>query len=150
MHDLIITNNRINIDRERKGANNRKFFGEEIVAVAKHFDWLLSIAQQQKIVLFSGSSGRYGYCSEMLLDAFPEYQVANMGVYAFTNAMPQLELIRQQLVSASPALFLLAGLSIGLILLGDMFTRPRRKYRSIQRRPATAPVILRPDFQRAA
>lgn len=47
-------------------------------------------------------------------------------------------------------LFVLGSLSIGLILLGDMFTRPRRKYRNIQRRPAAAPVILRPDFQRAA
>ena len=47
-------------------------------------------------------------------------------------------------------LFLLGSLSIGLILLGDMFTRPRRKYRSIKRQPTAAPVILRPDFQRAA
>lgn len=46
-------------------------------------------------------------------------------------------------------LFLLGSLSIGLILLGDMFTRPRRKYRGVRRQPA-APVILCPDFQRAA
>ena len=46
-------------------------------------------------------------------------------------------------------LFLLGSLSIGLILLGDMFTRPRRKYRNVKRQP-TAPVILRPEFQRAA
>lgn len=59
------------------------------------YDWLLSIREEQKMVLFSGSSGRYGYCSEMLMEAFPEYRVANMGVYAFTNAMPQLDLIRR-------------------------------------------------------
>lgn len=59
------------------------------------YDWLLSLRETRKMVLFSGSSGRYGYVSEKLLEAFPEYQVANMGVYAFTNAMPQLELIRQ-------------------------------------------------------
>lgn len=59
------------------------------------YDWLLSLREKRKIVLFSGSSGRYGYVSEMLMEAFPDYQVANMGVYAFTNAMPQLELIRQ-------------------------------------------------------
>ena len=47
-------------------------------------------------------------------------------------------------------LVLLAGLSVGLILLGDMFTRPRRKYRSTRRYAAPATVILRPDFQRAA
>ena len=45
---------------------------------------------------------------------------------------------------------LLGSLSVGLILLGDMFTRPRRKYRGVKRQPAAAPVILRPDFQRAA
>ncbi|MBR5537263.1 MAG: hypothetical protein IKU58_05135 [Clostridia bacterium] len=47
-------------------------------------------------------------------------------------------------------LALLAGLSVGLILLGDMFTRPRRKYRNTSRYIAPATVILRPDFQRAA
>lgn len=47
-------------------------------------------------------------------------------------------------------LFVLGSLSVGLILLGDMFTRPRRKYRGVKRQPAAAPVILRPDFQRAA
>lgn len=47
-------------------------------------------------------------------------------------------------------LFLLGSLSIGLILLGDMFTRPRRKYRGVKRQPAAPAVILRPDFQRAA
>ena len=46
-------------------------------------------------------------------------------------------------------LFVLASLSIGLILVGDMFTRPRRKYRNVRRQTAS-PVILRPDFQRAA
>lgn len=59
------------------------------------YDWLLSIQQERKMVLFSGSSGRYGYDSGMILEAFPEYRVANMGIYAFTNALPQLDLIRQ-------------------------------------------------------
>lgn len=45
-------------------------------------------------------------------------------------------------------LLVLASLSIGLILLGDMFTRPRKK-RPAARHQAGA-VILRPDFQRAA
>ena len=47
-------------------------------------------------------------------------------------------------------LVLLAGLSVGLILLGDMFTRPRRKARTVRTVPAAEPVILRPDFRRAA
>lgn len=59
------------------------------------YDWLLSIRDQKKIILFSGSSARYGYDSFIIKEAFPDYEVANMGVYAFTNALPQYELIRQ-------------------------------------------------------
>jgi hypothetical protein len=58
------------------------------------FDWLLSIKNQKKIVLFSGSSGRFGYDSPAIMSKFPEYQVANMGVYAYTNALPQLMIIK--------------------------------------------------------
>lgn len=47
----------------------------------------------KKIVLFSGSSGRYGYNSEMLEEAFNDYEVVNMGTYAYTNAKPQLDII---------------------------------------------------------
>ena len=57
------------------------------------YDRLLSIRDQKKIVLFSGSSGRFGYDSPAIHAAFPEYQVANMGVYAYTNALPQYDLI---------------------------------------------------------
>ncbi len=57
------------------------------------YDWLLSIRDEQKIVLFSGSSGRFGYDSEAIMAALPPYQAANMGVYAYTNALPQLDLI---------------------------------------------------------
>ena len=58
------------------------------------FDYLLSIKDQQKIVLFSGSSGRYGYDTPAIMKVFPDYAVVNMGVYAYTNAKPQLEIIR--------------------------------------------------------
>ncbi|MBE5796516.1 MAG: hypothetical protein E7327_03960 [Clostridiales bacterium] len=57
------------------------------------YDWLLSIRDRRKIVLFSGSSGRYGYDSPAIRAAFPEYEVANMGVYAYTNALPQYDLL---------------------------------------------------------
>ncbi len=57
------------------------------------YDWLLSIRDARKIVLFSGSSGRYGYDSPTIHMSFPEYEVANMGVYAYTNALPQYDLI---------------------------------------------------------
>lgn len=49
----------------------------------------------KKIVLFSGSSGRYGYNSQKIEEAFEEYEVVNMGTYAYTNALPQLDIIFQ-------------------------------------------------------
>lgn len=57
------------------------------------YDRLLSLKDKKKIVLFSGSSTRFGFDSEMLAEAFPDYEIVNMGVFAYTNAMPQMELI---------------------------------------------------------
>ena len=58
------------------------------------YDYLLSLAEKRKIVLFSGSSTRFGYDSEKIREAFDGYEVVNMGVFAYTNALPQLNLIR--------------------------------------------------------
>lgn len=57
------------------------------------FDRLLSLKNQKKIVLFGGSSVRFGFDSAALDEAFPEYEVVNMGVFAYTSARPQLDLI---------------------------------------------------------
>lgn len=59
------------------------------------YDRLLSLKDEKKIILFSGSSTRFGYDSALLAQAFPDYEIINMGVFAYTNAMPQLELILQ-------------------------------------------------------
>lgn len=58
------------------------------------FDRLLSLKDRKKIVLFAGSSVRFGFDSAALDMAFPEYEVVNMGVFAYTSAKPQMELIR--------------------------------------------------------
>lgn len=60
---------------------------------ADKYDYLSSLQGQKKLVLFSGSSARFGYDSTLLEAAFPEYKVVNMGVFAYTNALPQLDLI---------------------------------------------------------
>jgi hypothetical protein len=57
------------------------------------FDRLLSLKGKKKLVLFSGSSTRFGYDSAMLGEAFPDYAIVNMGVFAYSNATPQLQLI---------------------------------------------------------
>ena len=55
------------------------------------YDRLLSMKDKKKIVLFSGSSTRFGYDSEMIDQAFPDYEVVNMGVFAYSPALPQLD-----------------------------------------------------------
>ena len=60
-------------------------------------DRLAGLSDDAKIVLFSGSSTRFGYDSAFLDDAFPDYAIVNMGVFAYTNALPQLDLIRKNM-----------------------------------------------------
>lgn len=57
------------------------------------YDRLLSLRGKKKIVLFSGSSARFGYDSAKIDEAFTEYDVVNMGVFAYSPALPQLLLI---------------------------------------------------------
>lgn len=59
------------------------------------YDYLLSVKDEKKLVLFSGSSARFGYDSPWLEREFPEYRVVNMGVFAYTNAAPQFLLLEK-------------------------------------------------------
>ena len=56
-------------------------------------DRLRALEGRPKIILFSGSSARFGYDSEMIDAAFADYDVVNMGVFAYTSALPQFDLI---------------------------------------------------------
>lgn len=60
---------------------------------ADKYDRLRSLEGEKKLVLFSGSSARFGYDSAALEAAFPAYKAANMGVFAYTNALPLLDLV---------------------------------------------------------
>lgn len=73
------------------------YSGSYYATFADKYDRLLLLADTQKLVLFSGSSARFGYDSAALDAALPHYEVVNMGVFAYTNALPQLELIRAQM-----------------------------------------------------
>lgn len=57
-------------------------------------DRLRSLRDRQKIVLFGGSSVRFGFDSPALDAAFPDYDIVNLGVFAYTNAKPELDMIR--------------------------------------------------------
>lgn len=69
------------------------YSGSYFATFADKFDRLMSLHDSRKIVLFSGSSTRFGYDSGVIDSAFMDYDVVNMGVFAYTNALPQLELI---------------------------------------------------------
>lgn len=71
------------------------YSGSYFDTFADKMDYLRSLGGRRKMVLFCGSSARFGYDSPMLEQAFPDYRVVNMGVYAYSNMRPQAELILQ-------------------------------------------------------
>lgn len=82
---------------------------------ADKFDRLQSLSGK-KLVLFSGSSARFGYDSAALSAAFPDYGVVNMGVFAYTNAVPQLLLILRHMDAGD------------LLLLSPEFDAAKRQF----------------------
>ena len=56
-------------------------------------DYLETIKGEQKVILFSGSSTRFGYYSPAMEEILTDYKVINMGVYAYVNIKPQLDVI---------------------------------------------------------
>lgn len=70
------------------------YSGSYFDAFTDKADRLRSLAGQKKLVLFAGSAVRYAYDSAMLAAAFPAYAPANMGVFAYTNILPQAEIVR--------------------------------------------------------
>lgn len=74
------------------------YAGTWYATLADKLDRLESLAGERKLVLFSGSSTRFGYDSAKLEAGLPGYAVANLGVFAYANALPQLALIRQYLL----------------------------------------------------
>lgn len=64
-------------------------------AFADKMDWLRSCEYKRKIILAGGSASRYAYDSRRIKQTFPEYEPVNMGVYAYTNMLPQYQLMQQ-------------------------------------------------------
>ena len=92
------------------------YSGSYYATFSDKYDRLLLLAKTRKLVLFSGSSARFGYDSAALDQALPSYAVVNMGVFAYTNALPQLELIRSQLQEGD------------LLLLSPEFDAAKRQF----------------------
>lgn len=73
------------------------YCGTYFDTLSEKIDYLASVAEEPKIILFCGSSARFGYDSPMLEGAFPGYRVVNMGVYAYSNMLPQAMLLEEYL-----------------------------------------------------
>lgn len=70
------------------------FSGNYFDTFADKYERLMEISDEPKIVLFSGSSARFGYDSAKIEEALG-MQAVNMGVFAYANALPELLLIRE-------------------------------------------------------
>lgn len=60
---------------------------------ADKVDRLITLKDEKKIVLYSGSSTRFGFDSSLIDMTFLDYSVVNMGVFAYTQSMSQVEVI---------------------------------------------------------
>lgn len=69
------------------------YSGSYFDTFADKADYLSSVKDEKKIVLFCGSSARFGYDSSLIESTFPDYKVVNMGVYAYSNMLPQAKLL---------------------------------------------------------
>ena len=79
----------LHINAARSPVYSGNYFG----TFADKYDRLWTYRDRKKLVLFSGSSTRFGYDCQRIQKAFPEYEPVNMGVFAYSPARPQLDLI---------------------------------------------------------
>ena len=73
--------------------NNPSFIRSYFGTYSDKVDRLIELKDKKKIILYSGSSTRFGYDSKYIDDMFLDYEVANLGVFAYTNSLPQIEVI---------------------------------------------------------
>ena len=100
-NDTVIDHIRINACKQPTYI--KSYFG----TYADKVDRLISIKDKKKIVLYSGSSTRFGFDSELIDKTFLDYEVVNMGVFAYTVSYPQVEVIsnyvnKEDVLIASP------------------------------------------------
>lgn len=65
------------------------YSGSYFDTLADKIDYLASLDGKRKIVLLCGSSARFGFESPLLENAYPDYHVVNLGVFAYSNMLPQ-------------------------------------------------------------
>ena len=81
--------NHVRINAIKEPTYIKTYFG----TYADKVDRLISFRDKKKIILYSGSSTRFGFDSELIDKTFLDYDVVNMGVFAYTVSYPQVEVI---------------------------------------------------------
>ena len=81
--------NHMRINAIKEPTYIKSYFG----TYADKIDRLISNKDKKKIILYSGSSTRFGFDSELIDKTFLDYEVVNMGVFAYTVSYPQVEVI---------------------------------------------------------
>lgn len=80
-------------------ATSPVYSGSYFDTLSDKVDYLYSLRDEKKIVLFCGSSARFGYDSPTIESACPDYKVINMGVYAYSNMFPQAKIVQSYMKS---------------------------------------------------
>lgn len=70
-----------------------RFSGTYYDTFPDKIDYLNLVKNEKKIILFSGSSTRYGFYSPYFDEEFTGYKTINMGVFAYVNVKQQLDII---------------------------------------------------------
>lgn len=84
---------KLRINATKGPAYIRTYFG----TYAEKMDRLIALEKKKKILLYSGSSTRFGFDSEAIDKTFLGYDVVNMGVFAYTASYPQVDLLSHYL-----------------------------------------------------
>ena len=69
------------------------YIGTYFGTYADKVDRLIALKEKQKLILYSGSSTRFGFDSALLDESLPDHEVVNMGVYAYTESKPQIDVL---------------------------------------------------------
>lgn len=75
-------------------ASSPRYSGTYYDSYSDKYDRLQMLKDTKKIVLYSGSSTRFGYDSRMIDISFDSYDVVNMGVKAYTSSLAQIEFMK--------------------------------------------------------
>lgn len=80
---------KVRINAVREPSYIRSYYGSYL----EKFDRLYDLKDNKKIVLYGGSAARFGFDSELIDISLKEYDVVDMGVFAYAQSYPQIDIL---------------------------------------------------------